>query len=313
MNRCVLSAVSAAVVVLVTGQLASAQIFGDYNLIVFGNVDSQTEVEGRAFVGGNLSGSASNYGILLTLAQSVGRDTLRVGGNITAQNINVNNGGDVRRSGARSGNLNLNGGGIERVDASVAAGVSGFRTAYRQLATDLSNRATTSPATLPGPNDQPQGVTLNAVPGNDGIAVFRVSGSSLLSNNKVQQIDINLNGANSVIINVLGTSVIFDQGNFVGNFNTNNVRSRVVWNFFEATGVNTGSRNFNGSVLAPFAALTNQNFIAGTVVAESFFQRGEVHLPTHNGDFLQSFVPSPSAAALLALAGLAASRRRRTA
>ena len=37
------------------------QVMREYNLVVLGNLKSSSEVEGRTFVGGNLTGNSSNY------------------------------------------------------------------------------------------------------------------------------------------------------------------------------------------------------------------------------------------------------------
>ncbi|MGH6633628.1 MAG: collagen-binding domain-containing protein, partial [Sphingopyxis sp.] len=54
----------------------------EWNLVVLGNLESSSEVEGRTFVGGNLSGNSSNYGIRATTSPS-GQPGLTVVGNVT--------------------------------------------------------------------------------------------------------------------------------------------------------------------------------------------------------------------------------------
>ena len=54
----------------------------EWNLVVLGNLKSSSEVEGRTFVGGNLSGNSSNYNIRQTPASSNGTPGLTVVGDV---------------------------------------------------------------------------------------------------------------------------------------------------------------------------------------------------------------------------------------
>lgn len=83
-----------------TAQLGQAsaglQAMRELNLIVFNDLTSGAEVEGKTFVGGSISGNAENFGIGSVAHPSQGftassRDTLTVGGNVGA-NIQINNG-----------------------------------------------------------------------------------------------------------------------------------------------------------------------------------------------------------------------------
>ena len=75
---------------------AGLQAMRELNLIVLGNLTSGAEVEGKAFVGGNLSGSSENFGIGSSAHPGQGftvnnRATLTVGGNVGAD-IHINSG-----------------------------------------------------------------------------------------------------------------------------------------------------------------------------------------------------------------------------
>lgn len=284
---------------------AGATPIDDYSLIVFGNGTSTSEVEGRALFGGNLGGPASNYGTHLTPASSyLGLEVLGVGGNLQTSNINMA-AGNLHLGGTQSGNVNHNGGGHTVADPTVASRVNARRNVLENASAFLSGMSATNTVTLPGL--QPAGVVFNAVPDSNGVAVFHVSGADLFGNNKVQQMDINLNGATSVIINVSGLSIGWNAGNFVGNFANDATRSIVLWNFYEAQTLNFMSgRRLDGALLAPDAHLAFNGLMAGSVAVKSLEQFGEVHLPTYTG-----FLPAPGAAAVLGLAGLCISRRRR--
>lgn len=298
--------VLAALAVVAAGAAtASADIINNYSLTVLGDLHSTSEVEGRAFVGGNLGGPASNYGTHLTPASEyLGVDVLTVGGNINAINVNLN-AGNLRLGGSLNGNVNYNGGGSLIQDASVPAMVGAFAAQLNSTSAFLRDLAATSTASVP--NGQPGPLVLNAVPqGPEGVAVFNLDGATLFNNPLVQQIELALNGAQSVIVNVSGSSINWNHGNMVGQMHTEFARSHVLFNFFEATSINLGGRAFSGALLAPNAHLTFNGVIDGSVAVASLDQFGEVHLPTYDG-----YVPAPGTLAAVGLGLLAMGRRRR--
>jgi choice-of-anchor A domain-containing protein len=299
------SAVCSALTALVAGAIASSasatSVLSDWNLIVFGNLNSTQEVEGRTLIGGNLTTGSSQYGTKLNPGLFAGTDVLVVGGNINGGNVQIE-AGNLRLGGSQTGNLNFNGGGSLINDPS--AGNIALDARAEVLGLSSFFNTLTPNSTVSIPNGQPGPLVFNAVANVDGVAVFHVDGNQIFGNGLVQQFDLNLNGATSVIINVSGTSINHNAGNLVGNFNSANA-STILWNFYEATTINT-DRLLYGAVLAPDAHLTNSTVIAGSVAVNSFTQNGEVHLPNYNG-----YVPTPGTALLLATAGLFASRRRR--
>jgi choice-of-anchor A domain-containing protein len=299
---------AAGLVLSVTAASASGQsntLLRDWSLISFGNASSSSNIEGRAMIGGSLTGSTSDYGTRLTPASSfLGQDVLRVGGTINKQNINMA-AGNIRHGSTVSGNTNFNGGGQRVFDASTASLIDDAR----RLLTADSAFYRTVPATgnVAIPSGQPAAVTFNAVPtGSLNLAVFNLP-AGFFAANSIQQIDINLNGASGVLINVPGTSINFSSnGNFVQSFNTDNVRRRVLWNFYEATTINLQGKAFQGAILAPFAALTNQGVISGSVAVASINQQSEIHLPG-----FQAVIPSPGIGAMGVVGVLVLGRRRR--
>lgn len=305
--RSVVSGRSLAAVALLAGGALScavqASVLNDWNLVVTGNLTSNSEVEGRAFIGGNLGGPASNYAIKLQPSQWLGQDTLVVGGNINATNINIK-AGNVRVGGSVNGNVNFNGGGSLFQDPSVASMGSTIAAELQAASAGYLSLAANSVAQIP--SGQPGQVRFNATPVN-GLAVFNVQGSSVFSNPLTQSIDLSAAGASAIVINVSGTSINFNSGNFVGGWNTAFARANVIWNFYEATSISL-DRAFNGAILAPKAHLSNSTNIDGSVFVSSFAQSGEVHLPTYTG----FVIPTPGAA-VLALAGLVVAARRRRA
>lgn len=297
-----LFAAAAALAVGMVASHAQAGVVNDWNLIVTGNWNNASQdVEGNAFCGGNLTGGAPIIGTRLTPAQWVGRDSLVVVGNTTVSNVNIQ-AGNFGRVGSLSGNVNHNGGGSTRVDPSLAATAVSIAAELASLSNTL--RALPADSIAQTPSGQPAPVRYNATPGVDGIAVFHVSANAVFNSSLIQQIELNLNGAAEVVINVSGATVNFNNGNMVGEWTSAFARANVIWNFFEATSINL-DRNFNGALLAPLAHLTNSTAIDGSVFVRSFDQRGEVHIPFYNGQ-----VPAPGALALLGVSALAFRRRR---
>ncbi len=257
-----------------------------YNLIVFDNLQSNSEVEGRTLVGGSLIGDQySNYGIHLPNNNATDY-ALTVAGNIDA-NINVQSGYSVLKGG---GNGIINN----------AASVDNFSTQaaqldLTQLASDLydfsqflKDIAPNSILDARDPNNNfgpaPGTFQIGSSVGND-VAVFSTSNDLFFANGNIQQYDIDFNGQqpSSILINVAGTDINDSVlGNAVGSFASEQWRDKVIWNFFEATNINL-QKSLNGSLLAPLAHLTNTTTIEGTVVVNSFQQQGEVHLATFSG------------------------------
>lgn len=285
---------------------ASAGILNDYNLISLGNLDSNSEVEGRAYVGGNIVGQdSSNYGTMLSPAAAFSNvDVLTVVGSISSGNPLQVQVGDLRLGGSQGRIVNFNGvGGNLNADPGVVSTLAGVQAALTGASANMLTLTADSTASIP--NGQPGPLVFNCTPGGDGLAVFNVSGAQVFSNNLVQQIELNLNGASAVVINVSGTNITFNQGNMVGAWNTLFARANVIWNFHEATNI-LFDRAMNGAVLAPLASVRNNTVIEGSTFVGSLLQRGEVHLPGYTG-----YVPTPGAAGLLGVAGLVAARRRR--
>ena len=115
----------------------------------------------------------------------------------------------------------------------------------------------------------------------DGFAFFTVpNGDSIFHNSKVQQIEINNDQAKAsvIIINVPGKFVTFDQGNIVGSLTQTDLRSRVLFNFYEADQINL-QRNFMGALLAPLANVQTNANIDGATVVKALTTTSELHKP----------------------------------
>ena len=251
------------------------ELLNEYNLIVLNDLTSTSEVEGKTLIAGDLSGT-SNYGIRLTQNDSSNGDALIISGDLVSGSIVNANGQSIVIAGNNNGQVNA---------SSVTSDASEYdfdliKSEFVNFSGYLSELAVNSVLTLPevGTNGAASfGVSSDI--GTD-VAVFNITSEEFFNNNAIQQYDVNTNGQSpsAILINVSG-EVINDSnfsGNGVGNIVTDTFRENIIWNFFEAINIDL-VKQLNGSLLAPFADLSNATVIEGSVVVNNFDQDGEVH------------------------------------
>lgn len=305
------------------GAVASVQAqsldFQNYNAIIFNNLNTTSDIEGRTFVGNNFTGgNSSNLGIHLKSTISPSDRTFVVGNNLASGNpINLQR-GSLYIDGSTNGRIiNYNGGGSTVIDHSIDAQLATIRDYAISQSLLLRDLAADSTVTLPA--DQPAPTKFYATAGADGVAVFNVSAASIFSNSKGQQFELIADASTaSIVINVSGTSVNWTNGNMVGSFTNNYWQGHTIWNFYEATSINFNGHNFHGAVLAPLASVTTSAVIDGLVVANNLTTTSEVHLPDSNSLNAYAYegyaapIPEPgSAIFLIAAAGLILISRNR--
>ncbi|MCJ2185400.1 choice-of-anchor A family protein [Novosphingobium beihaiensis] len=279
--------------------VAGTDVLRTWNLVVLGDLTSSSEVEGRTFVGGNLDGNASNYQISPTVDAGTGTPGLTVVGDVNGGYKNLNNGSGAIVGGNVNSGLNLNGnpqtvlvGGTisntnvnnNTVNSGLAVSDPGFvqnltqqksliETSMGNLSYSLGTLDANSSLSISGNRG-----TFNAQPGADGTAVFNISAADL---DKIGEIQFNLNGADTAIVNVSGSAINLND-NFLGG--TNNLGEHVIWNFPDAKDLSL-STAWGGSVLAPKADARTANYIQGSAVFGSLVQNGEMHVGTYNGGY----------------------------
>ncbi|HEY0597436.1 choice-of-anchor A family protein [Sphingopyxis sp.] len=282
-----------------SGPITGIDALREWNLVVLGNLDSSSEVEGRTFVGGNLTGNSSNYGIRATTSAN-GQPGLTVVGNVNGGHKNLNNGSGAVVGGNVTSGFNLNGpnqtvkvgGMINNTNVNQNTVISnldrsdpGFGLALQQqkadlkssmasLSFDMGTLAANSQLTVQGNRG-----TFNAQPNAQGLAVFNITAADL---DKIGEIQFNLNGADTAIVNVSGRTVNLND-NFLGG--TNNLGENVIWNFPDAEDL-TLSTAWGGSVLAPLADAETRNYIQGSGVFGNLKQNGEMHIGTFKGGYV---------------------------
>ncbi|OCC24922.1 glycosyl transferase family 1 [Croceicoccus estronivorus] len=277
----------------------------EWNLIVLGDLVSSSEVEGRTFVGGDLSGNSSNYNIAQVAPSPSAQPGLTVVGNVTGGTKNLNNGSGAIIGGNVDSGFNLNGDpqtvlvggslshtninqntvttGLAASDPAFAQGLqqdkSLLTTSMNNLSYEMSTLSANSQMEISGNRG-----TFNAQPGSDGMAVFNITSDQL---NSIGEIQFNLNGAETVVVNVSGTSINLND-NFLGG--TNNLGEKVIWNFPDAEDL-TLTTAWGGSVLAPKADAHTYNYIQGSGVFGNLNQDGEMHVGTYGGGYVPPSTP----------------------
>jgi choice-of-anchor A domain-containing protein len=285
--------------------LATADFIHDYNLIVTGTLTTKGgEVQGRAAVGTLEVINATNFAFQ-NPSNYAGSYGLVVGTAITGTDHNPNEvkvkGGDALLPSNPFNVVGISGGGtIFTGPGSAAAAAQLLHDAGIEMnAYSHIYAAMAANSTVAGPiNGQPGPVYFNATANApDGIAVFNID-ASLFSSNTSQSYQLNTAAGDSTyIINVSGTSVNFNQGNFLSGFNLGGKGNpNVLFNFYEATSI-IAQQNFYGAVLAPLATVTSLNTQEGSLFVKNLTMSKEVHLPQFTGSPVS--VPEPSSLLLI--------------
>lgn len=301
--------------------LTGQQVLQQFNLVVLGDATTNAHVHGRAYVGGNLSGSSlvdvamdaplppSNYAALTVMGHASGAKVLNnnpttvagvyVGGNLS--NSSINNGGGVVRGNATNSSFNgtgsvfvggsnksgsnFNSGQAASVETTTWGEKAADAAASTQMA-DVMNGLSDQLATLAGNSSVVRNgnkAVFTAAPDADGVAVFTLNGDFGASILGAGEFDFNLGSATTLIFNS-DLSSISISANFLGGSATGLLAHAAVWNFHEASSV-TIDRNFGGTVLATGASFNHNQDIDGSVVVASYTQTGakQIHLHSFTG------------------------------
>lgn len=311
-RHCVLASAALACVSLgntaVAGPVEALEAMRDYNLIVFDDFRLNHDIQGGIYVDGNLSNGnmvGSNF------TSYSGGSGLTVTGNVTGQNIKVKN-SDVRIGGSVSGSIevqdsgsayiggstpgtvrltgNTQGRTVQTNDANAVAVLD--RADFFGLSADLASRAAEASYSSADILDRNNFRITVADQNNDGIGIVNLAADFFSSVNSYGLYGSDLSSLDTIVINVAGTVVDISANWQTGGLASNLFASQhIIWNFFEAEVLNFGTQIF-GSVLAPGAHVSNRTPIDGTLVAGSFTQDGQVHLPGYAGTSL-SFATTP--------------------
>jgi choice-of-anchor A domain-containing protein len=271
--------------------VAAAQYtLSQYNLVVYGDVDSTSEAEGRTFIGGNLKGASSNWNIngvtggeagLTVVGNLTGnakqaKGAIKIGGNAETQ---INNGSSLQIGGTSVGQ---NGSYAANLGSSFTQGLIDQRNSITSSLNAFSSVLSTLTATAGSSFS-------NGTFATGGAAnVINISTADL---NNLSNANISVGGG-TTIINVSGKNLSLASSiNFNGG---EGIASKVIWNFYEADTIDFGSKKWYGTVLAPKAEGHNGNYILGSAVFSSLLSRGEFHIPSASSNFdgdLTGFTP----------------------
>jgi choice-of-anchor A domain-containing protein len=291
-----------------------------YNVFVGGAFTGTfSDVEGNLAAGGNVS--LNGYSVASEIAGngSVVPNAARlvVGGSLNASNggVGQGQGGAIYLNGSRTGSGFTATGGTNPggVTASALFDFAAAMATYSALSTQIGGLSANGTTTQ-------SFSSLSLTGSSTTVNVFNVSVAQLNGTNTV---NISAPAASTVLINITGSGTpTFQNGQvFLQNGLT---ESRILWNLPNATALSLpGSKNPNGTILAPFAAVTGGfGALDGQLIAGSFSGNTAFHLRDRdgsgggstyfNGDLPQ--VPVPGALAMLlpglALVGGLAWRRR---
>lgn len=292
--------VAAPAVAADTPAQAGMKLLQSYNIITLGDLNltnSNAHSQGKVFVGGNLTGgtlkvgggadgpqAASTYAELTVAgnasswdvenSQTSGRGALvQIGGNSTGS-ATMNTAGHVDTGGTfNAGGYNPNA--TKTVSTGVAGLAGQIQTAQQLYSVELKALSDTLAALSSSAIDMSNPLSFS---GDYG--VYTMTAAQFATQNyNYGTLFSSLTAAQTVIINVQGGGTL-SQG---GGANYNQTSANVLWNFNQASSVNIVG-TFSGSILAPSATVTQSGSnINGSVVAQLFNAKAEVHLGTFAG------------------------------
>lgn len=240
---------------------------GTFNLVT--NLYSgNQEVEGRTFIGSDLQGVTGQFGYAAP-ADGTAYAELYIDGSLQNSTINLTPGDEARISGTAS-NSNVNNGVlVENATDLPAFDFQNFRDQSAFLA-GLTGEA----ANLSDQNNKRFGGPPNAVQSEATFGPNTRIVEASLQDLQSGGYSIDLSQANTVIINVSGTSGSFQMNPLGGT----GFAEQVIWNFYEATNINVNSV-IVGHVLAPYARMSGfAGSSEGSVIADEVqLTNGELH------------------------------------
>ena len=273
-----------------TEAIQPTSFMADYNVIVFENLSSSADIDGKAWIGGDLTATdAIDMGDDYT--PNGAERVVVVGGAIqggtSSSEIDIHSGSnaklavkDLASRGLRPIEWIDGGGQSTRlvIDPGIPAATEIMRNdltarsqAYRQLPANSS---------MTGSSDTRRFVCVPSTkPDQTGIAVFHINAADLFGNGGVESVEITSSTGNSsditgVIINVAGVNPVWTSDcDLIDNFKSTGWMQKIVWNFHEATTLDCRSQNMYGAVLAPLAAVTSSGRFEGSLVCRSLVLR----------------------------------------
>jgi choice-of-anchor A domain-containing protein len=267
-----------------------------YNLVALdGNISDPSDVGGRVAASGTVYVAAVGQSLVNDPNASLANGFLVVagGGIPSGDQIQVMTNGNIYAPGSNSSNLLFN---VHPPGSLVTTGPSPIN--FASLSSSLAAESLSLAAMVPtgqvltaGQTGFPAGANpswLALVGTSATLNVFDLTASQFASD----QLDIVVPTGATVVINVAGTSdALNSQINLNGTqlSNTSDAASNVLFNFDDATSLSLNAE-INGSILAPYALVTGNSEIDGTVIAAQIADNGEVD----NAEFTGTVPPGPA-------------------
>lgn len=291
-----------------TGNITTNNGSGSVSVVGSNSATLSLNSGGSVYVGAGNSGSIS--------VNNGSGNSIAINGNNSA-NVTVNGSGTVQVNG-NAGNGSLNGGSLTYTGSIGQWNLNNHATATH-LSTALNLPAPSNPLpSLVTSIEQPlialskqlasltptstvlvngNSVTLEAHAGANGIAVLDLSTAVFQQNDTVT---IALNGAESFIINLTvagcSSNCSYTMPNSVTFKNPTSYADSVLWNITDVSSLSF-TNEFGGTILAPYASVTNQVAIDGDLIAASFSGSGELHDYPFKGP-----LPTPEPSGLMVMA-----------
>jgi choice-of-anchor A domain-containing protein len=231
-----------------------------FDVFVTGNLtQNNTDVGGGVGVGGTATLSSWSAGA--QLPQAATRLDLLVAGNLSLTNGSTPNGAALYGGTATLSGTSFFGGIMQGASPiSFSAEASSLAAASAAIGAIAPNGTET---------DSYGSITLTGT--SSGVNVFSVTGSDLAAANGLT---ITAPAGSTVVVNVTGT--IDTAQNFGFTFN-GVTRENTLFNFYQATSLTLSGIGFDGTILAPLAAVSfNNGQLNGQIFAASLSGTGEV-------------------------------------
>jgi choice-of-anchor A domain-containing protein len=136
---------------------------------------------------------------------------------------------------------------------------------------------------------------------SNAVNVFDITAAQLASANN--PLDIVVPSGATAIVNVAGTSDSLGGAIYINGSQpseTGDAGANILFNFHDATSIWLGSQ-FTASMLAPFAVVTGNSTIDGSIIAAQISDNGEVHNAEFTGQLpaIAAVAPEPSGLLLM--------------
>jgi choice-of-anchor A domain-containing protein len=260
-----------------------------FNVFAFDDIDLyNVDAHGRIAAGGDAK--LTNFGTASELPASGAGDTLVVGGDLNYSNGQVYV-GDVVVGGNVISSPSIPNGTLKSGNPINFAEAEQF---YKNYSAQLGNLAANGTVTI-----QPwKAIELKG--NSSDLNVFELNASDLAS---ASSFDLEFDANSTVLVNVTGNPFNLTNG-FQMNLNDNpngGGANRVLFNFVDATQLNSTGFSWQGSVLAPLAEYKefSNGHINGQMIARSITGNGEFHIVApNNGNTPVGFegnLPEPAA------------------